>query len=233
MKARDTFKQLPHKTIERLSQYRRALLICLENNKDHIFSHEIAKIQHITPVQVRRDLMLIGYSGTLRKGYNIRELIDLIAEIIDSDDGIKVAIVGMGNLGRALLNYFSGKRHKLSIVAGFDSNPDKIGTTINGVPCYDIESMEEVIAENNIEIGIITVPATQTTATAKHLVDSGIKGILNYTPKPVEVPEGVYLEEYDMITTLEKVAFYVKMENERAADQAIQRKDQGTAASDF
>ena len=233
MKARDTFKQLPHKTIERLSQYRRALLICLENNKDHIFSHEIAKIQHITPVQVRRDLMLIGYSGTLRKGYNIRELIDLIAEIIDSDEGIKVAIVGMGNLGRALLNYFSGKRHKLSIVAGFDSNPVKIGTTINGVPCYDIETMEEVIANDNIEIGIITVPATQTTATAKHLVDSGIKGILNYTPKPVEVPEGVYLEEYDMITTLEKVAFYVKMENERAADQAIQRKDQGTAASDF
>ena len=233
MKARDTFKQLPHKTIERLSQYRRALLICLENNKDHIFSHEIAKIQHITPVQVRRDLMLIGYSGTLRKGYNIRELIDLIADIIDSEDGIKVAIVGMGNLGRALLNYFSGKRHKLSIVAGFDSNPDKIGTTINGVPCYDIESMTEVISENNIEIGIITVPATQTTATAKHLVDSGVKGILNYTPKPVEVPEGVYLEEYDMITTLEKVAFYVKMENERAADQAIQRKEQGTAASDF
>ncbi len=233
MKARDTFKQLPHKTIERLSQYRRALLICLENKKDHIFSHEIAKIQHITPVQVRRDLMLIGYSGTLRKGYNIRELIDLIAEIIDSDNGINVAIVGMGNLGRALLNYFSGKRHKLRIVAGFDTNPEKIGKVINGVPCYDLNNMEKVISEKNIEIGIITVPATQTTTTAKQLVDSGVKGILNYTPKPVEVPEGVYLEEYDMITTLEKVAFYVKMENERAAEQAIQRKDQGTAASDF
>jgi redox-sensing transcriptional repressor len=93
--------------------------------------------------------------------------------------------------------------------------------------------MEKVIKRENIEIGIITVPASQSMATAKQLVKSGIKGILNYTPKPVEVPEGVYLEEYDMITTLEKVSFYVKMENERAADQVIQRKDQGTAASDF
>ncbi|MBC8319619.1 MAG: redox-sensing transcriptional repressor Rex [Bacteroidetes bacterium] len=212
--ARDTFKQLPHKTIERLSQYRRALLICLNNNKEHIFSHEIAKIQHITPVQVRRDLMLIGYSGTLRRGYNIRELIDVIAEIIDSDQGINVAIVGMGNLGRAMINYFSGKRHKLSIVAGFDTNPDKIGQLVKGVTCYDALNMKEVIQNENIEIGIITVPVIQTTATAKQLVDAGIKGILNYTPKPVEVPENVYLEEYDMITTLEKVAFYVKMENE-------------------
>ena len=142
MNALDTFKHLPHKTIERLSQYRRALLICLENKKDHIFSHEIAKIQHITPVQVRRDLMLIGYSGTLRKGYNIQELIDLIAEIIDSEQGIKVAIIGMGNLGRALINYFSGKRHKLSIVAGFDTNPNKIGSTINEVPCFDSKRMK-------------------------------------------------------------------------------------------
>ncbi len=214
MNAQDTFRQLPHKTIERLSQYRRALLICLENNKDHIFSHEIAKIQHITAVQVRRDLMLIGYSGTLRKGYNIQELIDLIAEIIDSEQGIKVAIVGMGNLGRALINYFYGKRHKLSIVAGFDTNPDKIGRTINEVPCYDSTRMKEIIQRENIEIGIITVPATQATNTSNQLVESGIKGILNYTPKPVDVPDNVYLEEYDMITTLEKVAFYVKMEND-------------------
>lgn len=205
------FKSLPHKTIERLSQYRRALLLCLEDGKSHIFSHEIARIQHITPVQVRRDLMLIGYSGTLRKGYNIQELIDLIGTIIDSQDGINVAIVGMGNLGRALINYFRGKRHKLSIVAGFDTNPDKIGTTMAGVPVYGVDQIESVIKKNDIKIGIITVPRTQTSETADMLVEAGIKGILNYTPKPVNVPEHVYLEEYDMITTLEKVAFYVKM----------------------
>lgn len=219
MKALDTFKQLPHKTIERLSQYRRALLICLENEKTHIFSHEIAKIQHITPVQVRRDLMLIGYSGTLRKGYNIQELIDLIGEIIDSDQGIKVAIVGMGNLGLALINYFKGRRHKLVVAAGFDTNPSKVGQTMNGVPCYNFSDVETIIADQNIEIGIITVPAQDATTTAEQLVKAGIKGILNYTPKPVNVPDGVYLEEYDMITTLEKVAFYVKLGKEEIDEQ--------------
>ena len=209
-----SFGHLPHKTIERLSQYRRALLICLEKGNTHIFSHEIARIQHITSVQVRRDLMLIGYSGTLRKGYNIQELIDLIGTIIDSGEGINVAIVGMGNLGKALINYFRGKRHKLSIVAGFDNNPDKIGSKLSGVPCYSFDDLEAIIIKENIKIGIITVPGIIAAETADKLVKAGIKGIVNYTPKPINVPNRVYLEEYDMITTLEKVAFYVKFSDE-------------------
>jgi len=209
-------KHLPHKTIERLSQYRRALLLCLDKGKTHIYSHEIAKIQHITAVQVRRDLMLIGYTGTLRKGYNVKELIDLIGNIIDSDEGINVAIIGMGNLGRALINYFAGKRSKLKIVAGFDTNPDKIGNTMSGVPCYGIDQLKEIVAAENIKVGIMTVPADYAVDTADLLVKAGIKGILNYTPKPVNVPDEVYLEEYDMITTLEKVAFYVKLQDMNA-----------------
>jgi len=207
-----SMKHLPHKTIERLSQYRRALLICLNNGQMHIYSHEIAKIQHITAVQVRRDLMLIGYTGTLRKGYNVKELIELIGQIIDSLDGINVAIIGMGNLGRALINYFAGKRSHLKIVASFDINPDKIGNKMSGIPCFSIDEMEKVIREKNIKVGIMTVPEDFASQTADKLVHAGIKGILNYTPKPVYVPNEVYLEEYDMITSLEKVAFYVKMQ---------------------
>ena len=211
MKDFQALLNLPHKTIERLSQYRRALLICLENGRTHIFSHEIAKIQHITPVQVRRDLMLIGYSGTLRKGYNIQELIDLIGEIIDSQEVINVAIVGVGNLGRALIKYFNGKRHKLHIVAGFDINPEKIGKVFYGIRCFSKDEMKKVISDMNIKIGILTVPAENAIESANRLVEAGIKGIVNYTPKAIDVPDSVYLEEYDMVTTLEKIAFYVKM----------------------
>jgi len=203
-------KHLPHKTIERLSQYRRALLICAAKGKTHIFSHEIAKIQHITPVQVRRDIMLIGYTGTLRKGYNVQELIDLIGDIIDTKEGLNVAVVGIGNLGHAMINYFNGKRTKLSIIAAFDNNPDKVGRVFSGVRCYALEEMAEVIKQDHISIGIITVPAGSAPEIADKLVEAGIKGILNYTPKPVHVPNHVYLEEYDMITSLEKVAFFVK-----------------------
>ena len=203
-------KNLPHKTIERLSQYRRALLDCLSNGKTHIFSHELAKLQHITAVQVRRDLMLIGYTGTLRKGYNVQELVDLIGTIIDSEDGINVAVVGMGNLGRALYKYFSGKRTKLSIVATFDKRFEKINEEFPGVQCYSTQDMEEVIREKKVDVGIMAVPAEVASQIAEKLVAAGVKGILNYTPKPVNVPKNVYLEEYDMITSLEKVAYFVK-----------------------
>jgi redox-sensing transcriptional repressor len=203
-------KNLPHKTIERLSQYRRALLMVHATEKTHIFSHEIARIIHITPVQVRRDIMLIGYTGTLRKGYNVKELIDLIGNIIDSEEGLKVCVVGIGNLGRAMTKYFSGKRTKLTIQACFDSNPEKIGNKYYGILCYDIEDMQLVIKKEGIKMAIMTVPGEHAHAIATRLAKAGIKGILNYTPTPVDVPKGVYLEEYDMITSLEKVAFYVK-----------------------
>src|SRR5512142_1978392 len=129
-------KQLPHKTVERLSQYRRSLLLILSNEKTHVFSHEIAQMLHITPVQVRRDLMLIGYSGNLRKGYNIQELIEMIGKIIDTEMKQNVAVVGVGNLGKAIISYFKGKRTKLSIIAAFDINPDKINRVYDGVPCF-------------------------------------------------------------------------------------------------
>ena len=208
-------KHLPHKTVERLSQYRRSLLLILTKEKTHVFSHEIAQMLHITPVQVRRDLMLIGYSGNLRKGYDIKELIDMIGNIIDTDKGQRVAVIGLGNLGKAFISYFKGKRTKLTIVAAFDINPDKIDRIYDGVPCYNIDRISEIMKKDNITIGIITVPAEQAPAIAETLVLAGAKGILNYSPKPLNVSPYVYLEEYDMITSLEKVAFFAKKNDER------------------
>lgn len=203
-------KKLPGKTVERLSKYRRTLLSSYKSGKEHIFSHEIAALLHITPVQVRRDLMLIGYTGTLRKGYDIKELIDRIALILDTETGQKVAVIGLGNLGRAFIKYFSGKRTKLSIVAAFDINPDKIDTVYEGVPCYDINRIAEIIGTNQISVAIITVPVNESTYVADQLIRAGIKGILNYTSKAINVPHGVFLEEYDMVTSLEKVAYFAK-----------------------
>lgn len=201
---------LPDKTVERLSQYRRNLLICDSNGKEHIFSHEIANIHHITPVQVRRDIMLIGYTGTLRKGYNVKELVALIGEILDKPEGQNIAIVGAGNLGRALIKYFKDRREKLSILAAFDTNPDKIGTSFAGVKVYPLDQLKQIIKEKNITIGIISVPVNEATNIASLLVEAKIKGILNFSPRPVNVPDEVYLEEYDMVTSLEKVAYFAK-----------------------
>jgi redox-sensing transcriptional repressor len=159
--------------------------------------------------------MLIGYSGNLRKGYDIKELIDMIGNIIDTDKGQKVAVIGLGNLGKAFISYFKGKRTKLTITAVFDVNPDKIDRIYDGVPCYSIDRITEIMKKENITIGIITVPADQAPSIAETLVLAGVKGILNYSPKPLNVSPYVYLEEYDMITSLEKVAFFAKKNDER------------------
>lgn len=207
---KETSALLPEKTVERLSQYRRSLLICYHEGKLNIFSHEIANLLHITPVQVRRDIMLMGYSGTLRRGYDVKELINKIGEIIDNKSSQKVCVIGVGNLGRALISYFTGKRTKLTIIAAFDNNPEKVGRVYAGVQCYSYDRMQEIIKKEKISIGIITTPAAEASKVAQDLVISGIKGILNYTPASVNVSPHVYLEEYDMITSLEKVAYFVK-----------------------
>lgn len=203
-------EELPGKTIERLSQYRRLLYNSIQEGKANIYSHELARLMNLTPVQVRRDLMLIGYSGSQSKGYVIKDLITLIGKIIDSESGQRIAIVGMGNLGRAITSYFLGKRDKLSIVAAFDKDPQKTDRIIAGVPCHHINKLKEIIPAENISIAVLTVAPEATYEVAKLLMEAGIKGILNYTSVPLTVPEGVHLEEYDIVTSLEKLAFHVK-----------------------
>lgn len=205
--------KLPEKTVERLSEYRRTLLNCLAQGKTHIFSHELAQLHNITAVQVRRDIMFIGYSSMQRKGYDVRELIEVIGNIIDSDEGLNVAIVGIGNLGRAISHYFMGKRSKLNIVAAFDIDPSKIDRVISGVKCFSLQSFSEKVKELDISIALLTVPADAASETTETIVSGGIKGILNFTTMPLNVPSNIYLEEYDMITSLEKVAYFVKKQN--------------------
>ncbi len=203
-------KYLPEKTIERLSEYRRTLFRCLDEGKTHIFSHELAGMHNITAVQVRRDIMFIGYTSQGRKGYDIRELINVIAGIMDPSDIMNLGVVGYGNLGKAISAYLVNKRPKLKIAAAFDIDPKKIGSTSSVVECFSLERLREIISSRNIKLALLTVPADAAQQMAKALVASGIRGILNFTTVNLSVPEDIYLEEYDMVTSLEKVAYFVK-----------------------
>jgi len=202
---------LPERTVERLSEYRRSLLQCLEEGKTHIYSHELAELHHNTAVQVRRDIMFIGYTSMQRKGYDVRELFNVIGEILDSEKSMNVAVIGIGNLGRAITTYFVGKRSQLNIIATFDVDTNKIDRVISGVKCYPLNRIKEVVESHNISIAIMTVPADSATEVSEQLVEAGIKGVLNFTTVPLNVAPNVYMDEYDMITSLEKVAYFVKM----------------------
>lgn len=207
---KDKLSELPGKTIERLSQYRRILYNSIREGKTNIYSHELARMMNLTPVQVRRDLMLIGYSGSQSKGYVIKDLVSLIGKIIDSDQGQKVIIVGMGNLGRAITSYFTGKRDKLTIVAAFDNDPQKADRVVAGIPCHHINDVKQIVEKEGVQIAILTVSPEATHQVAKTLMEAGLKGILNYTSVPLTVPDDIILEEYDIVTSLEKLAYFVK-----------------------
>jgi len=208
-------KNLPEKTVERLSEYRRTLYKCLDDGKNYIFSHELANLHNITAVQVRRDIMFIGYTTSNRKGYNVQELIRVIGKIIDPQEVLNVAVIGLGNLGKAISTYFIGKRPQLNLLATFDLDPKKIGNKIEEVECFSIDRLREIIINKNISIGILTVPTYSAQDMAKVLIQAGIKGILNFTTVTLNVPETIYLEEYDMITSMEKVAYFVKNQKKK------------------
>jgi redox-sensing transcriptional repressor len=204
---------LPPKTVERLSRYRRCLHFLMEEGRENIFSHDIASMLQLTPVQVRRDIMLIGHEGTLRNGYVIKDLHDKILSIIESRDSINIAIVGYGDLGRAIMHYIQGRNPSVHIAASFDVNPSKIGKYHDDILCFHVDDIVETVRELKIQIAVITTPPQVAQKVADDLVAAGVKGLLNYTTRQIKLPEHIYLEEYDMIMSLEKVAYYVKFDS--------------------
>jgi redox-sensing transcriptional repressor len=183
----------------------------------NVYSHQIAGFCGVTPAQVRRDLMSVGYSGSPNRGYNVQALIKSIGDFLDEPHGQPVALIGVGNLGRAILAYFAGRRPKLSIVAAFDVVPERINRAIHGCRCYHVNSFPEVAKREGISVGIITTPADTSQAIADTMVDNGVRGILNFAPLSLKVPPSVYVVDMDMITALETVAYFARQSEEYIA----------------
>ena len=207
---------IPEKTIERLSEYRRTLLACHKQGITHIFSHVLAGIHGITAGQVRRDLMLIGFSSDTKKGYDVKVLVDFISRILDSPQPMNIAVLGMGHLGQAITKYFNGKGLKLKITAAFDVDPEKVGKTIDGIPCYHMDRFEEIAEEREISLVIVSSPTTVAPRLVLPIINAGIRGVLNFTSTPLNFPQGIVVENYDITTLLEKVAYFVKESEDNA-----------------
>lgn len=208
--------KVSEKTVGRLSLYRRVLEKYDSTNKEFAFSHEIAVYTGASSDQVRRDIMVLGYSGSPNRGYSVPQLLRSITDFLDSMDLEKVVLIGVGNLGRAILSFFTGKRPNLSIIACFDNDQSKVGRVINGCRCYNTDELYRKIPEIGATIAIIAVPSPAAQDIAEKLNISGIKGILNFAPITLKVSSGVYVEDIDMTMSLEKVAFYSKQFNRQS-----------------
>lgn len=199
------------KSIERLSLYRRILGEILEAGVDNVYSHQLASGSGGTAAQVRRDLMVIGYSGSPKMGYSVEGLIKSINDFLGPAKGSRAVLIGMGNLGRALLTYFRYRPIGLSIEAIFDVDESKINRTIAGCQCYHIDDMVKVVSDISAKVAILSVPAQAAQSVADQLIEAGIRGLMNFAPIRLQIPENVYVEYVDMTVASEKVAYFANL----------------------
>ena len=213
-------RRVSDKTVARLSAYRRVLSALAAKGNVNVYSHQLAKAAGATPAQVRRDLMCVGYTGSPNKGYDIAALTESITEFLDGPTVQPIALVGVGNLGRAILAYFAGRNLNLRITAAFDKDPEMPGRVFHGCRCYSIADAPTIIPREGIRTAILAVPAKEAQLVADILLAAGVKGILNFAPAHLRVGLDVCVENMDFTISLEKVAFFARtaaasMESER------------------
>ncbi|MEQ8210085.1 MAG: redox-sensing transcriptional repressor Rex [Lacipirellulaceae bacterium] len=208
-KVTPTSVSVPEAVVNRLSLYLRELQHVVAAGKPTTSSSQLGRRLGFTDAQVRKDLAHFGHFGHPGIGYRCEELIEAIRCILGTDRQWQVALVGVGNLGRALLGYRGFDPQGFEIVAAFDAEPEKVGKEIESVPIYDISKLAEVVAEKDIELGMVAVPAKFAQEVADKLVNAGITGIVNFAPVTLKVPDGVSKVGVDLARELEQVTFAV------------------------
>lgn len=200
-------KRISESTIHRLSLYYRALSLLEKENYETVSSKELARREKLTPAQVRKDLSFFGTFGTRGLGYPVADLRHQIALILGIDRVWRVALIGVGNIGSALVSYKEFVRQGFKIVKLFDNDQRKIGSNHKGIVISDIKNLATELRESRIEIVIVGVPATVAQYIVDDVVEAGIKAILNFAPVNLKVPDDVYIRNENMSMELEYLSF--------------------------
>ena len=200
-------RRIPDVVIRRLSIYSRVLSDIIDKSIHLISSNELGKLSGIPGTLVRKDLAYFGQMGIRGVGYRISDLKSNILKILGIDRRWNVAIVGIGNLGAALLSHERFSIRGFDIILGFDADKSKIGQIIHGIEIKDITEVKSAIKEKDVKLGIIAVPAHSAQVVATLLVDAGIKAILNFAPANLNTPKNIILKNIDLSIELEGLSF--------------------------
>ncbi|MCD6472469.1 redox-sensing transcriptional repressor Rex [Candidatus Aerophobetes bacterium] len=201
--------QVPKESVKRLFLYLRNLNYLAQEGRETISSDKLAQDIYVSAAQVRKDLSYFGDFGRKGVGYNVQSLISDIKSVLGLDKKWLVALVGVGRLGSALLNYPGLEELGFQISVAFDIDPKKIGKTYREVKIKDSSQIEKIIKKEKIKIAIITVPVSAAQKTADVLTKAGIKGILNFSPKYLTIPENVKIKTVNIAIELGNLAYYL------------------------
>ena len=212
MRSAMKFSKIPAATITRLSIYSRHLESLAQEGVKIIASDKLAQKCGINPAQIRKDLAYFGEFGIRGVGYFVRRLLFEIKRILSLNKTWKMALVGIGNLGSALLAHQNFVRQGYEFVAVFDVDPAKVGRRLpSGQIIHHLDELDQVVKEKGVEIGVIATPAATAQIAALRLIASGVKAILNFAPIQLQVPEGTAVENVDLTVKLDNLAYNLTM----------------------
>jgi redox-sensing transcriptional repressor len=204
------FAKIPMATINRLSIYTRTLQELLEEEVDVISSERLAKQCAVNPAQIRKDLAYFGEFGVRGVGYRVADLLSQIKEILGLNRPWNLGMVGVGNLGSALIRHANFIRHGYVFTAAFDVDPQKVGRRLpNGLVIRHLDEVDEVVKERDVHVGVITTPSSAAQSVANQLVLAGINGILNFAPIQIQVPNCCHVENVDFTIKLDSIAYHL------------------------
>jgi len=199
---------IPRKSIYRLSIYQRCLQRLRENQVDTVSSAALAKAAGVKSTQLRKDLAYFGQLGTRGLGYNVDALSNTIGEVLGHNRLQPVILVGVGNLGAALLRYGGFRKEGFEVTAAFDLAPRKVPQVT--VPVLAMPDMADFIRQNHVKMAILTVPANTAQTVVNDMVRDGIQAILNFSPTVLDVPEHVVVNSVDLAVELENLSYFIR-----------------------
>jgi redox-sensing transcriptional repressor len=200
---------IPRKSIYRLSIYQRCLQRLKVNRVDTVSSEALAKAAGVKSTQLRKDLTYFGQFGTRGLGYNVDSLSSTIGEVLGHNRLQPVVLVGVGNLGSALLRYGGFRKEGFEVVAAFDIAPKPSGRDLT-IPILALSTMDSFIKEHQVKMAILTVPATSAQEVANALIKAGVQAILNFSPTVLDVPEDVVVNSVDLAVELENLSYFIR-----------------------
>lgn len=202
--------KIPQATAKRLPLYYRFLNSLHSSGKQRVSSAELSEAVKVDSATIRRDFSYFGALGKKGYGYNVNYLLSFFRKTLDQDELTKVALIGVGNLGTAFLNYNFLKNNNTKIAVAFDVVEEKVGTKIGEVPVYHMDDLEEVIEKEDIQVAILTVPATVAQSITDRMVQGSVRGILNFTPARLTVPSSIRVHHIDLAIELQSLVYFLK-----------------------
>ncbi len=203
-------KKIPRATAKRLPLYYRYLQYLFSSGKKKVSSADLSNAVKIDSATIRRDFSYFGALGKRGYGYDVEDLLNFFSKQLNQEQLTHVALIGVGHLGRALLNYNFQSQNNIRISAGFDIDEDLVDTIYEGVPIYRIDDLGEQIKAQQFDVAIITVPGEAAQEITDRLVENGIKGIMNFTPIRLTVPENVRAMNVDLSNELQSLIYFVQ-----------------------